>query len=60
MQGLGKLHDFIKDIFESKELFALAYGDLHKNYSVIFIDGEDIVIPVENINSSITIHIVFY
>jgi hypothetical protein len=30
MQELGKLQDFIKDIFESKELFALAYGDLRK------------------------------
>jgi hypothetical protein len=31
MQELGNLQDFIKDIFESKELFALTYGDLRKN-----------------------------
>jgi hypothetical protein len=33
MQELGKFQDFIKDIFESKELFALAYGDLRKNHN---------------------------
>jgi len=69
-QELGKLQDFIKDIFGCNKLFALSYGDLRKNNNknrkneftsettkegagsrradiVIFIDGEDIVIPVE-------------
>jgi len=66
---LGKLQDFIRDIFESKQLFNLKYGDIktpvkkRKNEFtreqtkegagrnradiVIFIDGEEIVIPVE-------------
>jgi type I restriction-modification system DNA methylase subunit len=69
---LGKLQDFVKDIFESQQLFNLSYGDLGGRRSnnkkrkneftrettkegagrgradiVIFIDGEDIVIPVE-------------
>jgi hypothetical protein len=66
---LGKLQDYIKDIFECNRLFALTYGDLRKSNKkrkneftrettkegsgsrradiVIFIDGEDIVIPVE-------------
>jgi type I restriction-modification system DNA methylase subunit len=66
---LGKLQDFVKDIFESSQLFALAYGDLRTSNKkrkneftretskegagrgradmVIFIDGEDVVIPVE-------------
>jgi hypothetical protein len=70
IQELGKLQDFIKDIFESGQLFALTYGDLRKNNNknrkneftretakegagsrradiVIFIDGDDVVIPVE-------------
>ncbi|MDR2952712.1 MAG: hypothetical protein LBU82_05665, partial [Treponema sp.] len=70
IQELGKLQDFVKDIFESGDLFALTYGDLRKNNNkkrkneftretakegagsrradiVIFISGEDIVIPVE-------------
>jgi hypothetical protein len=68
-QELGKLQDFITDIFESRDLFALTYGDLRKDQKkrkkeftrettkegagsrradmVIFIDGEEIVIPVE-------------
>jgi len=69
-QELGKLQDFIKDIFECQKLFNLTYGDLRKNNNkkrkneftrettkegagnrradiVIFVDGEDIVIPVE-------------
>jgi len=67
--GLGKLQDFIRDIFESKHLFNLKYGDIktpNKNRKneftrettregagrsradmVIFINGEEIVIPVE-------------
>ncbi|MDR0550871.1 MAG: N-6 DNA methylase [Spirochaetaceae bacterium] len=28
---LGKLQDFVRDIFESRDLFALAYGDLRTN-----------------------------
>ena len=66
---LGKLQDFIKDILESSQLFALTYGDLRKDNKkrkmeficevskegagrrcadvVIFIDSEEIVIPVE-------------
>jgi len=68
-QELGKLQDFIKDIFESQQLFALKYGDLQNNNKkrkneftcetskkgagnrradiIIFIDNDDIVIPVE-------------
>ena len=65
-QEVGKLQDFIKDIFKCEQLFGLKYGDLRKDNSkrkmeftteeskegrradvVIFIDGEEIVIPVE-------------
>jgi hypothetical protein len=68
-QELGRLQDFVRDVFESRQLFALTYGDLRRDNSkrkneftrettkegasrgradmVIFIDGEDIVIPVE-------------
>jgi len=64
-QELGKLQDFIRDIFENRQLFNLRYGDLRTNKKrkneftretikergradiVIYIDDEDIIIPVE-------------